>query len=274
MFCLNPFKARTRRDAIIDVPCGQCLHCRLQRRREWSLRLLFENMYHEESAFITLTYAEDPITLVPSDLQKFWKRYRSTGARVRYYAVGEYGEQLNRPHYHAIVFGDCPSREFLEARWPLGRVDTRVVTQERIAYCAGYVEKKLYGELARQEYEANGLLPPFSCMSSGIGKRYFEENWREIIDRGYIVFRGKPVGIPRYYFKVLESMLSELEYGAIRARLKLDSENRALEKESKLLGERFMNAPDEHYFTQWEIAKQMNRHLKAKGKINSLRKRK
>jgi len=46
------------------IACGQCIGCRLERSRQWATRLTHENLLHNESAFITLTYDQENI---PSD---------------------------------------------------------------------------------------------------------------------------------------------------------------------------------------------------------------
>lgn len=107
----------------IQIPCGQCIGCRLDYSRQWADRCLMELEYHESSYFVTLTYndlhvpityyasdddgvAYPAMTLRKRDLQKFFKRLRTnTGQKVRYFCCGEYGSQSARPHYHCIIFG-------------------------------------------------------------------------------------------------------------------------------------------------------------------------
>lgn len=38
------------------VPCGKCLLCKIHKRKEWSMRMLHELSYYDDSIFITLTY--------------------------------------------------------------------------------------------------------------------------------------------------------------------------------------------------------------------------
>lgn len=121
-------------DKPVQVPCGQCIGCRLEFARQWTDRCEKELMhpylplipelekvqagakvqqleYRQESCFLTLTYDNEHLPddkgLNKSDLQKFWKRFRKAHplVRIRYLACGEYGDQLGRPHYHCIVFG-------------------------------------------------------------------------------------------------------------------------------------------------------------------------
>lgn len=112
----------------IEIPCGQCVECRLQRSRRWADRCMLEMQYHKQSWFVTLTYDNDHLplnecineetgeynenaTLVKKDLQDFMKRlrrayeYQGHDNKLRFFACGEYGSKTFRPHYHIIVFG-------------------------------------------------------------------------------------------------------------------------------------------------------------------------
>lgn len=107
-----------------ELPCGQCIGCRLEYSRQWANRLMLELEYHTDAWFITLTYDEmhvpcsavydegadevqTHLTLDKRDVQKWMKRLRKafSDCNIRYYLAGEYGEETFRPHYHAIVFG-------------------------------------------------------------------------------------------------------------------------------------------------------------------------
>lgn len=146
-------------------PCGQCLFCRINARREWIARLLLECSCHQSNQFVTLTYGESqlptqilpgmptmrsvqnhpavaaqPGTLSKSDLQRFFKRLRKIGP-FRYFAVGEYGENRGRPHYHALLFGCDFTQEELEAQWKHGHVHIGEVELASISYCVSYLIK-------------------------------------------------------------------------------------------------------------------------------------
>lgn len=109
---------------FIEVPCGQCLGCRLDYSRQWANRCMLELEYHDVAWFVTLTYndehlpmsaygdpetgeAYDCYTLDKRDFQLFMKRLRKAfpDDQIRYYACGEYGSKGFRPHYHAIIYG-------------------------------------------------------------------------------------------------------------------------------------------------------------------------
>lgn len=105
------------------LPCGQCIGCRLERSRQWAIRLMKELKLHDRSSFLTLTYTDAALpktrsgvpTLVLEDVQLFLKRLRFHFApsRLRFFQCGEYGEQTLRPHHHMILFGEdfCKDRE-------------------------------------------------------------------------------------------------------------------------------------------------------------------
>ena len=95
----------------IKVPCRKCIGCRLDYSLQWSTRMLCESKTHKTSSFITLTYNDSHLplnkTLIKRHLQLFFKRLRKAypNQNIRYYGVGEYGDEGQRPHYHACVFG-------------------------------------------------------------------------------------------------------------------------------------------------------------------------
>lgn len=132
-------------------PCGQCLPCRINRRRIWTHRLMLEHLCSSDAVFLTLTYRDedlpDDAMLCKRDLQRYIKNVRNyyrASRRVRYYACGEYGERTHRPHYHAILFGVHEHEaSAISQLWPYGGVAVGTVTPESIQYVAGYVCKKL-----------------------------------------------------------------------------------------------------------------------------------
>lgn len=114
---------------FIQIPCGQCIGCRLDYSRQWANRCLMELEYHDEAWFLTLTYDDDHVpwsecihpttgeivqyqTLKKKDFQDFMKRLRKNyetkypdAPKLRFYACGEYGSRTFRPHFHAIIYG-------------------------------------------------------------------------------------------------------------------------------------------------------------------------
>lgn len=137
-------------------PCGQCHQCRINIRRQKTLRNMLELTDHAHASFLTLTYNDDhlpPNALLDySDFQKFIKRVRKDYP-IRYFACGEYGERNTRPHYHAILYGfppgypGSPQHDYILSKWsskkgPMGRVDLGSVTPHSIQYVCSYISKK------------------------------------------------------------------------------------------------------------------------------------
>lgn len=45
----------------IKLPCGQCIGCRIERSKQWAIRLMHEASNHERNSFITLTYSDETL---------------------------------------------------------------------------------------------------------------------------------------------------------------------------------------------------------------------
>ena len=231
----------------IQLPCGQCIGCRLERSRQWAVRCMHEAQMHQENCFITLTYSDDQLprdrSLHKHHFQKFMKRLRKAIApkKVRYYMCGEYGDNTKRPHYHACLFGyDLPDKELfrttdginlyssasLEQIWGKGFVTVGDVTFESAAYVARYVTKKITGiradeldEIGLKHYEwlcpitgeVTELQPEYTAMSlkPGIGKTWLDKYDSDVYNHDHVIVNGKKCRPPRYYDKLLESYDSE-----------------------------------------------------------------
>lgn len=170
MLCKRPFVRGAQ-----AYGCGQCLPCRINRRRLWVHRMLLEACTHREACFVTLTYdqAHHPAdgNLSRRDLVLFFKRLRRAIAplKFRYFGVGEYGETTWRPHYHAAIFGIGPSASTtINEAWGLGYTMTGTLSRQSCSYVAGYVTKKL---TRKGDGRLGGRTPEFACMSlrPGIG---------------------------------------------------------------------------------------------------------
>lgn len=155
------------------VGCGQCNNCRINKQREWTCRLMLESYFHDESVFVTLTYAEEHVPrsvehaldLQPSDMTKYIKRLRHTIPKLKHFSVGEYGDLTQRPHYHSMMFGvnTTTIEHFINLAWrqvpqgwpediltfndnistSIGHTDVGLFTPERAAYIANYTVKRL-----------------------------------------------------------------------------------------------------------------------------------
>lgn len=85
------------------------------------------------------------MTLCKRDLQLFFKRLRKrTHEKIKYYAVGEYGTDNWRPHYHAIIFN--AREDIILAAWndggrTIGKVHFGSVTGASVGYTLKYMMK-------------------------------------------------------------------------------------------------------------------------------------
>lgn len=144
---------------------------------------MLEAQFHSQSSFATFTFEKEPsdgsirVAHISSTLHRLRDRLREESRKVRFFAVGEYGEQFGRPHYHAALFGVSPQeQDVVAASWnslvdTLGAVPGFVhlgtLTPNSAGYVAGYVVKKI----ARGQTREDGRVPEFAVMSRrpGIG---------------------------------------------------------------------------------------------------------
>lgn len=169
MLCSNPYGS---------YGCGQCLPCKINRRRLWTGRLLLEQQLHGDSVFATLTFSNPcPWSLDRRHMPAFMKRLRDRIPRpLRYFGVGEYGEQSWRPHYHLALFGVSlmEAQQVRECWEPWGFVDVGELNMHSAQYVCGYTVKKM---TASTDVRLEGRHPEFAQMSlrPGIGKGAVEK---------------------------------------------------------------------------------------------------
>ena len=237
----------------LELGCGQCISCRLEKQRIWAVRMSHEAQFWEEalgkySIFLTLTYDDDHLpfgkTLVKDHVQGFFKRlwWKVESDKLRYYVVGEYGSQcpdheiencpicgpLQRPHYHAIIFGwDPPPKDhkrlgtrdgmpvyesqIVTDAWEFGKHEYGTCTFEACSYVAGYITKKQTGKDAADYYTRHipeldklyEIEPEFAMMSKrpGIGKYYYDAHHAHMYLQDQVTVPGRgEVGKPPAYY--------------------------------------------------------------------------
>lgn len=163
----------------MPVGCGQCLPCRVNRRRVWMTRQVLESFMHDENCFVTLTYDPDHLpadgSVDPKETSLWMKRLRKAvwklepGRRVRFFLCGEYGDETFRPHYHASLFGLGQAWEpVIRESWGKGHVLAAEFNEQTAQYVSGYVVKKMTD---REDPRLNGRHPEYVRMSNrpGIG---------------------------------------------------------------------------------------------------------
>lgn len=214
MQCTHPVYLKSVK---MKVPCGRCIHCKIQKTREWTLRCYHESLYHPFNSFVTLTYADSVYesycdkSVSKDDLSRYIKNLRRKLAPIRfkYFACGEYGKKFGRCHYHLILFGIPHDTPAIVNTWKDGLVDSRPLIFERIKYICGYVRKKLDGE------RSGGRDPAFQLSSTKLGLKWFEDNFEYLSKYLSCRIEGVDFGLPKYYkLKLLErdpSLLSRFE---------------------------------------------------------------
>lgn len=198
---LHTIISEDARQAATPFPCGQCLPCRINKSRIWTVRLLLEQSTSEFSYFITVTIDDDNLNMrrevVPKDLQKFIKRLRKrlSPGRFRYFAVGEYGDETHRPHYHLAVFSNIPIfLQDIEDTWHQGKiVEIQELNKDLAKYIVGYVVKKMTDP---KDDRLLGRHPEFmrcSKQDGGLGIEGIKRIAEKLIASKYYDFDKNPI---------------------------------------------------------------------------------
>lgn len=146
---------------------------------------MLEAGLYADNAFVTLTYKDDPVTLVPMDHRRFMDalRKRLKPLKVRFYMVGEYGDINERPHFHYVLFGYpscrrasekkrtyrcCSACDLIEEVWGKGLIKNLPLEMGSARYVARYVVKKM---TAKDDPRLRGRHPEFSrkSLKPGVG---------------------------------------------------------------------------------------------------------
>jgi hypothetical protein len=198
----------------MPFPCGKCPACVRRRVSGWAFRLNKQSEQSNSAHFVTLTYNDEHIkktkngfeTLVKKDVQDFFKRLRKlTKQKISYYAVGEYGDTGERPHYHIILFNANP--KIVENAWKLnditlGNVHFGDVGDASVGYTLKYISK----DKKIPQFNGDDRQKEFALMSKGLGAGYLTHNmvkWHttgNIENKVYLPLKdGKKAAMPRYY---------------------------------------------------------------------------
>lgn len=243
------------------LPCRHCVGCRLSKSREWANRVVMEQLYHEDSWFLTLTYDDEHLprsfpvdkatgeilsvhsSLVKVDLQKFMKRLRfNSHQSIRFFAAGEYGSITYRPHYHLLLFGlqlsdlevirksplgdEYYISQLISKCWDKGFHVLGKVTWQSAAYVARYTMKKATHGYDPRYYDAAGIEPEFQVMSNrpGLARQYYDDHPDLFDYQSYNVStpQGGRKMYPSAYFRRLYSESHPMQ--AMQQSLKRSSE--------------------------------------------------
>lgn len=241
MQCLEPARVPIRENGKIiewlEVPCGHCESCLDNYKSDWAFRCLLELPYHSSSCMITLTFSDEGLlkhnleygsvnSLEKREIQLFLKRLRKyTGLKLRYFAVGEYGENnTHRPHYHILLYGIDADNPIFDGKvpvykkgmlhhfyifngisaWRYGQVEVSAgkITPGAVSYMLKYFLKQSNKEVTDRN-------PMFVMMSRkpGIGYLGIKEHFKTLVNNGYASLGVRKVRIPRYVVDKIEDLV-------------------------------------------------------------------
>jgi len=245
--------------------CGKCLPCLIKRKAQWSYRMVEEMRISSSAYFVTLTYeeknvpwAEEGYTVNKNDHFAFIKELKrlekpkqlkqrnyisehelykfrtgqSSGQKLKYYGISEYGDRLGRPHWHYILF-NVRDIDNIRSAWALGRVQVDDCNINTIDYVLKYMVKDHSGNThIERERE-------LSFMSKGLGLNIADQQFQQHIKQEHanqvLNQRGSKVALPRYYRKKFLTEAERLKKGTYIAKQMADNKERR-ESDQQQLG--------------------------------------
>lgn len=197
-----------------------------------------------------MTFADVEPCLVKRDLQLHFKRLRKRleSKSVKYYAVGEYGDIGNRPHYHYLFFyrGKCDRftiQNLIHDSWPCGFSQVLPVNGAQ-----GYVTKYIL-KFDKREH----LVKPFSLISHGLGLDYLSPRVVDYHRKNMLNYCLKPGGfkvkMPRYYQDKVFSTYQRLVMKKRADAHRLEIDRKLLDKVDLMVekGVNYFRNKDENY---------------------------
>lgn len=181
--CTNPYWTRHPKLGWVPCPCGKCYNCLVKDSNDLFFRCRVETANAKSSYFITLTYDDSVVptengelVLRKKDLQDFFKRVRKSltkkNVNLRYFYVGEYGGEFNRPHYHLALWLDAHLPytiiySIISSEWHFGIIKINFLQTSRLHYLVKYFNKI---------DDRPHLVKPFRNWSKGLGASYLTKN--------------------------------------------------------------------------------------------------
>ena len=235
-------------DQKLSLPCNKCLHCRINRTREFAIRSHHESLVgpsgpisQDNNHFVLLTYNDKNLpkhgALQASDVKKFLDRIRADCAwrglpSPRTFGCGEYGSKTQRPHYHINIFNlklsditylknlkqnKLYTSTYLTEKWKLGAVTLSPFSHLTAQYTAKYIVKALWADDPPEgdtRVEAPFPLPSQGRVATstqpGLGAFFLDRYAQEIVNLGAIEIDGALAPIPTYYKKRLQKKHNDL----------------------------------------------------------------
>lgn len=197
---------RNKEGEAQKVPCGKCGFCLSNKRSAWMFRIHHEMRIQDKPGwFLTLTYNEKYVKRVRDgrlslrfrDVQLYLKKLRKAKYYCKYVCVGEYGGETKRPHYHMLLWTDCPA-EKLETIWYKGNVHFGTLTMQSAMYTLKYI-------IQPKQRDVDGIEKTRAQFSKGLGLGYLTIGVYEYHTMDYdkpemfSYIDGQKVALPKYY---------------------------------------------------------------------------
>lgn len=196
----------------VAVGCGNCIECTKQKANMWRTRMLEELKENRQGVFITLTFSEESLQELTTEMgvtecnavagkavRRFLERVRKeTKKSLRHWLITELGhEGTERIHLHGILWTDKP-KEWIQEKWQYGNIWLGDYCNEKtINYVMKYVTK-----IDEKHKNFRGQI----FTSAGIGKRYINTYGAEqnkyrgtLTKETYKLNNGCDVSLPIYY---------------------------------------------------------------------------
>lgn len=260
---------------VYELPCNTCYPCQARRKAVIGLRAMHEATEHLHNCFITLTvndcYMNEvfpdnslnhrPFQLFAKRLRKFISCKYPELPPIKILMCGEYGEEKNRPHFHAIIFGfDFEDKikfgkyyisNTLAKLWQYGFHSIGEVNFDSCAYIAKYVVKKKDDKDYINEDTGVFRKKEYIVYPKGLGLKKFEKYYKDWYNLGYIYSqKGFKMSLPSYYDRKyaelepekMELIKEERKLKLLQARIETLTEarnrNKVLELKEQLYSKR------------------------------------
>lgn len=220
-----------RRIDYLDVSCGKCNQCKAKKVKEWTFRIEQEIQSSSSALFVTLSYKDSYVpttklgynTLNYKDISDYIKRLRRRSEKndkytqpIKYFAVGEYGPETYRPHWHLIIFNALapqiieawsehvqPTKSSPSIHISIGNVVVELAQTARARYMLNYLQKPQYDNIIEEYPDFDGKRE-MRHMSNKMGQSYLEKQGikehHKNIEHSYVrLENGEKLSLPRYY---------------------------------------------------------------------------
>lgn len=225
----------------VDVPCGKCELCRVERRYSRALRIMLEaEFWPERTYFLTLTYSNENLDtneLVHNDWAQFMKNFRRryceaqhckisdrggknhgrtysrTFKKIKQVMCGEYGDTFGRKHFHGIIFNHSFdditfTGQYSSKGYPIYTSASLENTwgKGRVQLSEVTFDLALYvgayvTDPMDDEPDKDHKKKQYGRFGAGIGLSWIKKYWKDALSAKRIQLIDRDFPIPRYYLK-------------------------------------------------------------------------